>query len=461
MTSCSFRNHGPAVRNNLPELPTPGSSGVGDSYYPELGNGGYDALHYHVDMKVEPDTNQVVAQSTMKAVATQELSQFNLDFRGCDVNGVTVNDAPATFSRTENELTVVPQCPVGEGQTMSVRVDYSGQPEAAPSMAGQFLVGWKNNGHGVLVDSQPDGGRTWVPCNDHPQDKATYSYHIDVPKNFVVAANGTLNQIQEVGDRKIYDWSTRDPLASYLATLHIGNFVREDEVGPGGLPIRNYFPPDIADKARFDFGRQGEMIEHFSNLFGEYPFEAYGSIVVADPNAVAGAMETQTLSLFEPGVITGDRRYESIVAHELAHQWFGNLVSCHTWKDLWLHEGFATYGEWLWLEKTKGAAALEEMAQSTHDMLSLGKNIEVGQPPSNDLFNHQVYSRGALTLHALRKTVGDEAFFSGVRSYLEEHRGGTATTEDLQASLERASGQDLSARFNEWLYQAALPAFPV
>lgn len=438
----------------------PGSSGVGDSYYPELGNGGYDALHYAVDLKVEPATNEVVGSSTMKAIATQELSQFNLDFRGCQVEKVAVNGQPAEFSRTENELTIVPQCPVGNGETMSVRVDYSGQPQAAPSMAGDFLVGWKNNGHGVLVDSQPDGGRTWIPLNDHPQDKATYEYTVNVPGDYVVAANGTLTDVREAGDRKTFHWTTRDPLASYLATLHIGSFERQDEVGPGGLPIRNYFPPHLAEKARFDFGRQGEMIEHLSQLFGPYPFEAYGSIVVNDPKAVAGAMETQTLSLYEPAMVTGDRSNEWIVMHELAHQWFGNLVSCHTWKDLWLHEGFATYCEWLWKEKTEGAEALERIAQETHDMLSAGRNIEVGQPPVNDLFNHQVYSRGALTLHALRKTVGDEAFFTGVRSYLEEHKGGTATTEDLRASLERTSGQDLSGRFNEWLYQAALPALP-
>ena len=435
-------------------------SGLGDHYYPGLGNSGYDARHYDVRLKVEPDSNKVVGSSQMTAQALQDLSQFNLDFHGCQVDHVEVNGEEAFFQRQGDELTVVPATPLQSGQQFEVAVDYSGQPAAKNSLAGPSLVGWKHSPYGVVVDSQPDGGQTWLPVNDHPRDKATYSMSVDVPKPYVVAANGTLLAVDDQGDRHTYHWSSRDPMASYLATVNIGNYLREDSVGPNGLPIRNYFPPELADKARHDFGRTPEMLEFFGNLFGAYPYEAYGVIVVNDPKAVSGAMETQTLSLFDPSMVTGDRTNEDLVAHELAHHWFGNLVSVSQWSDLWLHEGFASYCEWLWLEHTQGPAALEEKAAQARDSLAQEPGIAIGTPPADDLFHGQVYLKGALALHTLRREVGDEAFFSGVRNYLQTHAGEgdkNPLISDFQQAMEKAARQSLGDFFQAWLYDTQLP----
>ncbi len=456
---CRHHHHHPLSAQPT-RAPQAGASGVGDSYYPHLGNDGYDAQHYDLKMKVEPSTNQVVAQSTMTAIAKENLSSLNLDFRGLQVDGVQVNGEKAAFRREDAELTITPSTPLAQGEEFQVEVDYRGTPKAARSVAGQFLVGWKNNGRGIAVDSQPDGAQTWLPVNDHPIDKATYSLSVDVPKGFTVAANGTLAQLEDHGERQTFHWKAKDPMASYLATVHIGDYVSDSEVGPDNLPIRNYYPPHLREKARFDFGRTSEMIDVFQKRFGQYPFEAYGAVVLQDPNSLSGALETQTLSMFEPALITGDRRYENIVVHELAHQWFGNLVSVKEWKDLWLHEGFASYCEWLWLEHTQGSQAIEDQASKARRQLSRESGITIGEPPKNDLFHHQVYLKGALTLHELRRNVGDDAFFDGVRTYLANHAGDqdkNATTGDFRTIMEKSASKDLGNFFQNWLYQAQLP----
>lgn len=454
-------------------IAAPGRPGLGDSYFPSLGNGGYDARHYDVNLKIDVDENRVQGRCRVDATALEDLSSLNLDFHGLQVDQVTVNQKPALFKRQDNELTITPAEPLAAQEAFQVEVTYHGRPEARLSDAGPFLTGWKYYGTGLTADSEPDGTQTWFPCNDHPRDKATHSFTVQVPSDYVVAANGTLAEIRPEGELTTYRWESRDPMASYLATLNVGDYVREEQTGPNGLPIRNFYAPEIAPEAAYDLERTPEMIGLFNRLFGPYPFQAYGVVVVDDRNSVQGAMETQTLSLFEPGFITGDRRFEDVVAHELAHQWFGNAVSADEWKDIWLNEGFATYAEWLWLEHTQGTDALEARATEVYDSLKEGRGvafehpthrgagrrelIPIGNPPPDDLFDGQVYNRGGLTLHSLRRKIGDEAFFAGLQAHVAAHKGGTATTADFIATMEAASGQDLQEFFDQWLYRAELP----
>jgi len=470
--------------------PSAGTDGIGDPYYPQMGNGGYDAQHYDIDLKVNVKANRVVGSSTMDAVATQDLSSFNLDFRGFDIDKITVNGAEATFSRKDGELSVQPQTPIGNGEAFSVAVSYHGKPEPWSSVAAPADVGWKRCGDGICVDCEPDGASSWFPVNDHPRDKATFKISMDVPTGYQVASNGTLLQTESSSDRTRYTWQSRDAMAPYLAMVQIGDYVRKDETSPGGVPIRNYFPPDKADAAAYDFGRQGEMIDYFSTLFGQYPFEAYGGVVVPR-SSVGGALECQSMSLFDPFVVTGDRTYENVVAHELAHQWFGDAVSVKNWKDIWLNEGFASYGEWLWQEKNQGAASVDETARDVYNWLSrkdsgaavtaeaepeavrklraahgtpleksTSRAIVIGAPPPNDIFDEQVYMKGALVLYALRKDVGDDAFFNGLRAYVSQYSGGNAEIADFRDVMERVSGKPLGDFFNAWLYETKLPPFP-
>lgn len=458
------------VGGNIPVTPTPedlnplpGSAGLGDSLYPDFGNGGYDALHYTLEITVnDVGSSDLDAVTVIDAVATQDLSAFNLDFLGFEVTRLTVDEEAAEFKRNGQELTVIPAQPIASGDEFTVRVAYSGVPDEMQSQALPFPTGWIVYDGGIFVLSEPDGSASFYPVNDHPLDKATYTFIVTVPKPFEVAANGVLTETTDEGDASTYRFELRDPMASYLATININDFDTEAMKSDEGVPIRNYYAASLGPEYRAPFARQGEMLDYFAELFGPYPFEVYGSLVM--DTTFGAALENQTMSIFgvdmvDPGDIEGT---EDVVAHELAHQWFGDSVSVADWSDIWLNEGFATYSEGLWIEHREGRDALEEWFDFLYDEVERYPEFfpPPGNPLADDLFNGGVYIRGGLTLHALRLKVGDDAFFKIIRTYYERFKDGNASTDDFIQVCEEVSGKDLQAFFDAWLYDETLPAKP-
>jgi aminopeptidase N len=344
------------------------------------------------------------------------------------------------------------------GALFTVAVSYEGTPEPILSPAVSIPLGWQQATGGTYVVSEPAGAEAWYPVNDHPCDKATYTFRVTVPKPYMAAANGQLQATQDNGSTTTYTWEARDPIASYLVTVDIGDFVQQTAQGPDGLPIRNIFPRTLAGQAERTFAPQSDMIAFFNSRFGPYPFEAYG-VVVIDAD-LGYALETQTLALFGRDLATRGSGSESEVAHELAHQWFGDSVSVKSWQDIWLSEGFAGYAQALWIEHTQGSAAYDTDIQSMYRTVRGGGFPPPGSPPATDLFNSGVYLRGALTLHALRKTVSDEVFFRSLQTYTSRYRYGNASTGDFRAVAEEVSGQNLEALFQAWLYDPAVPPLP-
>lgn len=445
---------------------SPGATSIGDSYYPRLGNGGYQAQHYTLDLTVDMDANFIDATVTMTAQATHDLSVFSLDFAGFDIAAVTVNDTEARYLRIANKLRITPAAPLFEGDSFDVRVAYSGVPgEGVNQPRWSFAtLGWNHYDDGVYVVSQPSGAAYWYPVNDHPRDKATYTFRITVPQPYVAAANGLLVDTIDHDDMTTYIWQANHPIASYLVTVNIAEFELHTEPGPDGIIIRNYFPPRFAEDAVPVFARTTEMLAFFTEIFGPYPFDAYGVVVADTP--LFFAMETQTLSLFGaeivPGALSsviGWSSAEAVIAHELAHQWFGNSVSLYDWRDIWLNEGFATYASGLWFEYAEGEAAFERYMRNLYSNIQ-GRNNTPGDPGANNLFGQGVYPQGAWTLHALRMLVGDDIFFDILRTYADRFQYANATTADFIALAEELSGMDLTDFFNAWLYDGGAPAVP-
>lgn len=438
----------------------PGAAGVGDSLYPEFGNGGYDAQHYTLDLTVDPETQSLGGITTMLATATQDLSSFNLDLIGFTVESVQVDGANAAFSREGQELTIAPAEPLASGVEFTTVVTYSGTPEQIYSVAIPVPTGWVIHEGGSFVLSEPDGAANFYPVNDHPLDKATYTIRVTLPKPYEAAVNGDTIEVVDNGDTTTTIGEVQSPMASYLTTINIGDFDLVEEPGTHGVVIRNYFAVELGDEYRAVFARQDQMMGYFEGLFGEYPFETYGVVLVYA--ATGSALETQTLSIFGADMVDpNDPEYtELTVAHELAHQWFGDSVSLADWRDIWLNEAFGTYAEALWTEYTGGAEGLDFWVRDTYQYVFDSALSAPGNPPADDLFNESVYYRGALALHALRVKIGDEAFFNFLGEWTARYRDGNVTTADFVALATEITGQDLNSFFDGWIYQDALPPIP-
>jgi hypothetical protein len=333
----------------------PGAEGVGDEYFPKMGNGGYNVRHYSIDLAISVDKNTLAGSTTIEAVATQDLSQFNLDFNALQIDEITVNGAAASFSRKERELTVTPAKGVSKGKVFTVVVRYQGGPTKTSVKGDWAMGGWNNDGRDISVSGEPSIGWMWYPANDHPLNKATYTFKITVPEPYMVILNGKQEGVTRNSDgTQTSLWQVHDRMASYLVTLNVvKDYVVQKQAGLNGLPITNYCPKEHASKCENIFARQPEMIAYYSKQFGAYPFESCGGIVLRSD--FGGALETQTLITYGNMLVRVPAvEAEDILAHELAHQWFGGSVSLKRWKDIWLNEGFATYAAALWAEHAHG-----------------------------------------------------------------------------------------------------------
>ncbi|HSS96983.1 MAG TPA: M1 family metallopeptidase, partial [Terriglobales bacterium] len=420
--------------------------------------------HYDLQLAWNDFTNEISGIVTITALSTQDLKSFNLDFQGFTISQLEVNGIAAAFERADRELIITPSEPLPEGSQFTVAVTYNGVPaEGISHFYDDFAHGWTRYDKGVYVASEPDAASYWFPVNDHPLDKATYTFAITVPKQYVVAANGLLQGVDEGGSTSTYHWESIHPMASYLASVNISDFTIQTVDGPNGLPIRNYLPPGVASSNLAAINKIPDMITFFNDTFGQYPFEAYG-MVVADTD-LPFALENQTLALFGKQVVVGEGGPETVIAHELAHQWFGDSVSLANWKDPWLNEGFATYASFLWWEHTAGANVFDQILTNQYKELVdptnvAGRFVPPGNPQPRQLFNSGVYRRGAWVLHALRLHVGDETFFNILRGYYQRYQYANATTDDFIYVAELVSGQDLSGFFNAWLYDVRVPDVP-
>jgi len=530
-----------------------GAEGIGDPYFPTLGNGGYDVQNYTIVLDVDVDTNQIEGETTITALALQDLEQFNVEFVGFNIDSVSVDGEEASIDRDQPELIIGPATAISEGDTFEVVVLYNGIPgQDVPIDAPAYSEGWVNYGDGILVAGEPSGAATWYPVNEHPLDKATYRYEITVEKPYVVGANGTLIETNENGNTQTFIWESDDPIASYLTTLAIGEFEVVRGETASGVPIRNYFAVNLSSDVVDNFDATAEMIDYFEELFGPYPFDVIGSVVHGIP--LNFALETQTMVVF--GSSFAD---ESVIAHELSHHWFGDSVTPAAWQHIWLNEGFATYASTLWTEHKFGREAadaeieniysslaapdgqfivdkadlvagvdslpydlgtksvldeddvraamdallggvlapdeidtlvesipedglpVEDLAELVDDanfsqvllnvdrlerfyesvgLATLITGVRIGDPTPDGLFSGAVYQRGALTLHALRVHIGDDAFFDGLKLYTERYHDSNVTTADFQSVMEEVSGEDLGAFFDGWLYQEDLPDIP-
>ncbi|MFF4708365.1 M1 family metallopeptidase [Streptomyces sp. NPDC001288] len=435
--------------------PVQGAPGIGDPYFPELGNGGFDARHYDLDVAYNPDTDRLDGVTTLTARATQNLYSFDLDLQKLEVARVEVNGRNARFTRSGDEITITPRSTLPKGREFTVSVTYGGIPEAlsGPIVFGSDY-GWMKTADGVFVACEPNAASTWFPSSDHPSDKATYDIRIKAPKGLTGVSNGRLVSTYDKGASTYTHWRESRPMATYLATATIGKFDVRTGRTPSGIPIYVAIDPVLANSNSVDvYAVTAAATDYWSKLFGPYPFEETGAIVDDMPEA-GFSLEVQSKPAYSAV------RNESTIVHELAHQWFGDSVSVAQWKDIWLNEGFATYAQWLWAE--------HQGTRSAHDSFLAGYDSRpadnafwqtvVADPQRDTMFASAVYQRGAMTLQMLRERIGDTAFFKLLPAWTKLHRYGNADTADFIRLAEKISGQQLDDLFRTWLFTPGKPA---
>jgi aminopeptidase N len=424
---------------------SPGGPGAGDPYYPLAGNGGYEVDHYDLRLHVRPKANRIRAVATIEARATQSLSAFDLDLRGLKVSSVFVDGARAATSRRRGEMTVRPAGPVPDGAGFIARVAYRGRPRPIGG------VGWLRTRDGTTVFSEPDGSPSWFPCNDTLADKATYSFTVTVPRRYRAIANGMLDSVQRRRGTSTFTWHAPEPLASYLATVTTGHFrIKPSTVD--GIPAWSAVAPGQGRRSR-SLRKLSSVIRLYSERFGPYPFSSAGSIVVPGKSRAALEAQTRPVYLGAP--------FPDVVAHETAHQWFGDAVTPASWQDIWLNEGFATWSAWMWSSGRDDAllrAVLRLYLRPRRALRVRGFwKVPPGDPGRRAMFSYAVYYRGAMTLEALREKLGDEVFYSILRDWVARHRYGNATTREFMTLAERVSGVSLERFFDLWLFEPRKP----
>jgi aminopeptidase N len=438
-----------------PALAAQGAHGAGDPYFPHQGNGGYDVRHYDLQLSYDPATRHLRGRARITAVSTERLSRFDLDFRRTlTVGSVRVNGHAATFTqpaRLTQELIVRPAHRLAKGKRFSVTVRYAGVPKKVVD-PDESIEGWVATKDGAFVVGEPQGSPGWFPCNDTPRDKATYDFHIRVPRGLTAVANGELVSTTSKAGSTLFHWHSGDPMSTYLVTATIGKFRVRTGTTPGGVPYYIALDPTVAKRARPVVDKLPAITDYLASLYGPYPFSSTGAIVDHAPK-VGYALETQTKPIYDspPDELT--------FAHEAAHMYFGDSVTLKKWRDIWLAEGFAEFSSWMWSEHSGDKTA----QQFFNSFFKKKASNAIWHPspgrPGNaaNLFDSSIYERGAMTLQALRVKLGDATFFDLLKSWAAAHRHGNATEAGFRSFAEQRTGVELTHFFNVWLVEAAKP----
>jgi aminopeptidase N len=444
-----------------PLQPIQGADGIGDPYFPRAGNGGYDVTSYDIHVRYDPATDRIEGRTIITARTTADLAEFNLDLR-LPASAVEVDGQPAAIRQRDGELRITPAEPRAAGRQMVVRVDYAGVPSGIEGGVGPAQP-WERTPDGAVAVGQPDIAAWWYPSNDHPADKATVAVTATVPAGVEAISNGALLGGPEPADPgwQRWRWQAAEPMATYLAFVAFGQYdiVRRDTpLGPYLAAYAQSLDPEIAASARAAVERTPEIAGFLAGIFGPYPFAQLGGVVPDAPDMFF-ALETQTRPVYGPSFFWGSGEV-AVVVHELTHQWFGDSVSIQRWRDIWLNEGFATYAEWLYSERTGGRSA-EQIATEYYQQIPADADfwrVPPGDPGPAGVLDSPVYVRGGMALHALRTAVGDEDFFTALRTWATERRGGNGSVEDFLALLERVSGEQVDDVAQTWLFRPERPS---
>lgn len=426
-----------------------------DDYTKHYGSPTYTVEHYDVNLVVKLAGNHLDGRALLRIRALEDLNEIALNLNGLKLIKATSQQRKVSVRNKHHRVVISTPKKIKAGEHLELSLRYSGNPGVDNSLWGE--VGWEELTDGILVSGQPVGASTWFPCNDHPSHKSSYRFEVSTDAGYRVVANGNLVSHKRASSRETWVYEQREPMASYLATLQIGRY-KEISFDRGGHLLA-YSVPGNDLPVREAFAKQGEMAEIFERKFGPYPFEHYKIVVVDDELEIP--LEAQGMSIFGRNHLSMDWEAQRLIAHEFAHQWFGNSLTPDRWKDIWLNEGFACFSEWVYSDQA-GIMSLDQRARNAWEMLaSLPQDLQVGDPGPEDMFDDRVYKRGALTLYALLRVMGENEFYAMLQDWTGTYQHDSVDSSKFADLVKKhAPKVDVDALLTRWLQEAKLPSFP-
>ncbi|AZS69632.1 peptidase M1 [Streptomyces lydicus] len=441
-----------------------GSAPGTDPYFPDHGDTRYRVQRYELDLDYRPVSNRLSGSARLSALAgPSPLEDIALDLAAFRIQRVLLDSRTVRYTHRAGKLRIRPAQALAPDTLFTVEVHYTGNPKPVRSPWGG--LGWEELTDGVLVASQPVGAPSWYPCNDRPADKASYRVAITTPSPYTAIAGGRLLTRTTRASSTTWVYEQPAPTSTYLMTVSLGKYTAVPLTGPAPadgrhppVPQTAYLPARLLPEFTEDFARQTRMMQFFEEVFGPYPFGEY-TVVVADEELDV-PVEAQGMATFGTNHLDGARTSERLIAHELAHQWFGNSVSVADWRHIWLNEGFAKYAEWLWSEHAGGQTAAAHAAAAHQVLAALPQDLLPADPGRKLMFDDRLYERGGLTVHALRCALGEDAFFRMLKDWTRRHRHDAVSTADFTAHAQQYAAAPLYGLFHAWLRDPSLPPLP-
>ena len=418
----------------------------------------YDVLHYDISIAVDMDTEIIAGDVEITLITlVDDFATVFIDLQEAMVVSAISRDGNSlAFTHTSDRLDITLDQPFANGEQLTIRVQYAGHPIEGGLLSFSFDT---HDGTPIASTlSEPWFARNWWPCKETSTDKATADISFTVPSDMTAASNGLLVEVVDNGDTKTFHWVESYPIATYLISAAITNYVTfsEEYITAAGdtVPVDYYVYPEDFAWAQDGFSVTVPQMEYFRTIYGEYPFEDEKYGMAEFP--WGGAMEHQTMTSIGECCLD----HSSMIAHETAHQWWGDLVTCGTWHDIWLNEGFAVYSEALWYAETHPPDGLQQFMGWINDTGGFpGAVYRYNLDDPWDIFSYVVYYKGGWVLHMLRGVVGDAVFFDALADYRDAFEHSSAITEDLEEVFEAASGMTLDWFFDQWVYGENRPSY--
>ncbi len=420
----------------------------------------FDVIHYEFDWNIDFDARSIQGKAIINGESSiHGLNTITLNLANTmTVAGVKQDQHTLSFSHQDNLLSIFFTKNYKKGESFKVEISYLGHPTSG--------LYYDYHGSEPIIYSldEPSDARNWFPCYDHPSDKATAELNITIPSEMMAASNGTLIEVKTNSDNTVtYNWQVSYPIATYLISVAATNYVAFSHTytsGQNEMEVVYYVYPELLEHAKTDFANTVPQIEFYAEVFGEYPFlrEKYGMALI--PGGTA--MEHQTCTSYPARFINGEQSYDWLIAHELAHQWWGDLVTLADWPEIWLNEGFATYSDALWWEHLYGMAGLKARMQDFRSILFerySGPHHAIYDPPQGYLFSAIEYEKGAWVLHMLRFVVGEDNFWNILETYAQRYAYHIVTTDDFKSVCEEIYEADLDWFFYQWIYEPGYPRY--